>query len=194
VRRRLPSGISGPALLVCASLLLAACGDSRSTVPNLAAPVAPVAFRTVHFPSAGVTLQIPWTWVLVPGHGALVSTVSSGTAIVAIWRYRASAPPSGARALRGAERRLVQRATARDRGLRLIGARVTRVDGIPAVQIDAIEQIGGRQRRVRSTRVFRRHAQVVLEEYAPPNIFATEDRTVFARLEGSLLLTAVTTA
>ncbi len=163
-------------------------------MPNLSAPAAPVAFRTVHFPTAGIALEIPRTWVVVPGHGALVSTVSSGTAIVAIWRYPAGAPPSGARALRGAERRLIQRASARDRGLSLIGARITLLDGTPAVQIDAIEQIGGHQRRVRSMHVFRRHAQVVLEEYAPPNIFGAEDRMVFARLEGSLLLTAVTTA
>lgn len=186
--------MSGPALLVCASLLLAGCGDSRTSVPNLSAPAAPVAFRSVHFPTAGITLQIPRTWVVVPGHGPLVSTVSSGTAIVAIWRYPSGAPPSGARALRGAERRLVQRASARDRGLRLIGARVTQVDGTPAVQIDAIERIGVHQRRVRSTHVFRRHAQVVLEEYAPPNIFGAEDRAVFTRLQGSLLLTAATTA
>jgi hypothetical protein len=65
------------------SLLLAGCGDSRTSVPDLSAPAAPVAFRTAHFPTAGITLQIPRTWVVIPGHGALVSTVSSRTAIVA---------------------------------------------------------------------------------------------------------------
>ena len=147
-----------------------------------------------HFPTAGITLQIPRAWVVVPGHGALVSTVSSGTAIVAVWRYPASAPPAGMRALVAARRALIKQAVARDGRLKLIGSRITEIDGAPAVEINAIEHIDGRVRRVRSTHVFRHHAEVVLEEYAPPDIFAAEDQSVFSRLQGSLVLTATTSA
>jgi hypothetical protein len=123
-----------------------------------------------------------------------VGTVSSGTAIVALWRYPASAARTGAGWLATAQRALVKQARARDPRLELLGSRITQVDGAPAVEIDAIEHIDGRVRRVRSVHVFRHHAQVVLEEYAPPSIFGAESEAVFDRLSGSLLLTARTAA
>ena len=65
----------------------------------------------------------------------------------------------------------------------------TRAGAAPAVELDALERVGGQLRRVRSIHVFLAHAEIVLDEYAPPGQFHAVNRAVFTPVRRSLALT-----
>ncbi len=170
-------------------VVLAGCGNARTPVPSASLPAAPGGLKTLHYPRLGITLRAPANWAIAPGRAPLVATIGSGQATCAVWRYPRQAPaPAGLVALRRARQQLVARALQRDPGLTLIDAGVTRIDGRPAVVLDAYEQISGQPRRVRSTHVFGSHAEIVLDEYAPVGQFSAVEQSVFSPLTHSLVL------
>jgi hypothetical protein len=178
------------AITICLMAAVAGCGNSRTPAPSVATPVPPIGFRPLRFPAAGLSLQAPRNWNVTAGHGRLITTVSSGDAVVALWRFPSGRPPpAGAAALQQAARQLLSAARARDPGMRVIASQVTRIGGVPAVELDAVEQIAGHERQVRSSHLFEPRAEVVLEEYAPPQLFGGVDHTVFLPLTRSLLVT-----
>jgi hypothetical protein len=182
-------------LLLCAVLVLAGCGNSRTPVPRLERPGSTSGVQTLRYPAAGVILRAPRDWSAVAGQLPLVVSITSGTAVVALWRFpRNVGPPSGAAALRRARTLLIREARARDPGMALIRSTITTLDGAPAIELDAFEQIAGHQRRVRSAHVFERRAEIVLDEYAPPQMFHSVDHTVFSPLKRSLMLPGASTA
>jgi hypothetical protein len=178
-------------LLLClvATAGFAGCGNSRTPVPNPLAPVPPGGFRTLAIPATGVSVKAPRSWAAVTGHAPLVAVISSGSAVIAVWRYpRVSVPPADSAATLQAQQTLTKRARARDPRLEVIASRVLRIGGVPAIELEALERISGQLRTVRSTHVFLRGAEVVLDEYAPPRFFAGVDREVFAPVARSLLV------
>ncbi len=178
------------AITACLLAALAGCGNSRTRVPSLTTPAAPTGFRPLAFPAAGLSLKAPQNWNVTAGHGRLITTVSSGDAVIALWRFPSSGPaPVGAAALRQAAQQLISAARARDPGMRMIASQVTRIGGVPAIELDAVEQIAGHSRQVRSSHLFEPHDEVVLEEYAPPQLFPGVDQAVFVPLRRSLLVT-----
>jgi hypothetical protein len=64
------------------------------------------------------------------------------------------------------------------------------VNGVKGIQLVATERISGQQRRVRSTHLFDRRAEIVIDAYAPPGDFARLDDSVFQPLIRSLRLHA----
>jgi hypothetical protein len=176
-------------LVVCPLVALAGCGNARTPVPVVTGTAAPSAFRALGYPQAGVSLSAPANWAVESKSAPLVATISSGPAVVALWRYpRGTQFPAGAAALRAAMNRLIAVAKARDATLQLIRARTETVDGLPAAEIDAFEQVGGQPRRVRSTHIFVPGAELVLDEYAPAAIFHAVDHAVFSPVKRSLRL------
>jgi hypothetical protein len=169
--------------------LLGGCGNSRTPVASFARPATPAGFHTLSYSSAGVAFRAPRNWTTVSEPPPLVTVLSSGTAIVALWRYPRSAPqPVADGDLARTRAELVAAARARARGLRLLGSKLATLHGAPAIELDAIELIAGQERRVRSTHVFANHAEIVLDEYAPPGSFGALDREVFSRIDDSLRL------
>lgn len=178
-------------LVACPLALLAGCGNSRTPAPTVSAPVAPNGFHVLAYPQSGVALAAPNNWLVQPKPAPMVTAISSGKAVVALWRFgRHLAPPVGARALRAAQGRLIAVARARDPSFRLIRSRIRTIDAAPAIELDAFERIGGQARRVRSLHVFAPAAELVLDEYAPPGIFHAVDHAVFSPLKRSLRLSA----
>jgi hypothetical protein len=178
------------ATLIALLATVAGCGNSRTPVPSVTTPAPPTGFRPLSFPAAGLSLQAPRNWSVSTGHGRLITTVSSGQAVIALWRFPSSGPPpADAAALRQAAQQLLGAARARDPRLQVIDTKVTRIGGVPAVELDAVEQIAGQARQVRSSHLFEPRAEVVLEEYAPPQLFAGVDHAVFLPLRRSLLVT-----
>ncbi len=168
---------------------LAGCGNSRTPLPDLNQPVAPRGFRTLRLRQAGVAITVPRDWGLERSKPPLVAVIASGSAVVAVWSFTGSAvAPSGRAELRLARRELVQLSQQRDRSLELISSQVSRVQGSPAVELDALERIGVRRRRVRSIHLFLPAGQVVLEQYAPPSLFHAVDRLVFSPVKRSVRL------
>jgi hypothetical protein len=86
------------------------------------------------------------------------------------------------------EKALVAAARRRDPRLRLIRAGVSAIGSLPAIELDAFEQIAGHTRRVRSTHVFTATSELVLDEYAPPGVFHTVDHAVVSPVKRSLRL------
>jgi hypothetical protein len=177
-------------LVLCPLALMAGCGNSRTPLPSVSQPLKPNGFHAIGNAQAGIAISVPNNW-LVQSQAAPLLTVSSGTAVVALWRFRRHlAPPVGAAALDAAERQLIGAARARDPSLQLIRSRTETIDAAPAIELDAFERIGGQARRVRSTHVFTAGTELVLDEYAPPSIFHAVDHVVFSPLKRSLRLSA----
>jgi hypothetical protein len=175
--------------------LVVACGNSRTQVPNLAQPAVPRGSRTLTYTKAGVTLEAPANWIVSEQRAPLLATVNSGAAIVALWRYPRTAPaPATPASLEKTRTALIRSAQSRDRSLRLIRSRVGRLHGAPTVSLDATERIAGQERRVRSIHMFGSDDEVVVDEYAPPGIFAAVDRAAFSPMSRSLTLLPVSGA
>lgn len=169
-----------------------ACGNSRTPVPNLAQPAVPRGTQTLTYPTAGITLQAPANWTVSRQKPPLLATVNSGAAIVAVWRYPRTAPvPATSTALAQTRSALLRSAQATDPSLRLIDSQLGRLRGTPTIILDATERIAGHERRVRSIHMFGPHDEVVVDEYAPTDIFARVDHAVFSPLKRSLTLLPV---
>jgi hypothetical protein len=180
------------ALLVLSPLvLLAGCGNARTPPPTVTRPAQPSGFHTLGYPSSGFALSAPNNWLVQPKSHELVATISSGDAVVAVWRFpRHAKPPTGAKALAKAAQQLIAAARARDPSFELIRSNIQTVDGAPAVELAAFERVGGQRRRVRSVHVFAPDAELVLDEYAPPGAFHAVDHAVFSPVKHSLRLSS----
>ncbi len=187
-RRKRSAGACGIAIVVCAGLV-AGCGNSRTAVPSLTRTAPPAGFRTLQFPSGGVSIAAPRSWQAIPQRPPLLVTVASGDAVIALWRYpRSSPPPSSREALAAARASLLNAIRARQRTIRVVNSRITRIDGAPTIEFNALETIGGAQRQVLSTHVFQPTGEVVLEEYAPPAVMSRIRHPLFAQVRRSLAI------
>ncbi len=180
-----------PILLACAIGLLSGCGNSRTAVPSLTQPATGGRLRTLSYPADGVSFTAPRSWTVIQEPAPMVTALGSGSAVVALWRYpRSSALPRSAAQLLRARRALIAAARARHGGLVVIGSRILRIDGTPAIELDATEQIAGQLRRSRATHVFADRAEIVLDEYAPVDLFHQIDLAVLSPLQRSLSISA----
>jgi hypothetical protein len=180
-----------PILLACALGLLSACGNSRTAIPSLTQPATGGPLRRFSYPADGVSFLAPRSWSAIGEPAPMVAALGSGSAVVALWRYpRSAAPPRSAAQLSLARRALLAGARARDGGLMVIGSRILRIDGAPAIELDATEQIAGQLRRSRATHVFTDRAEIVLDEYAPVDLFDQIDVRVLSPLQRSLSISS----
>jgi hypothetical protein len=86
--------------------------------PSLLQPAAAGGFRTLSFPPSGVRLRVPQSWTVVAEQPPVVTVVTSGAAVVSVWRYPRTEPlPSVPRALARARAQLISAARARDASL-----------------------------------------------------------------------------
>jgi hypothetical protein len=149
----------------------------------------PATYLAEGFPAAGIAFRFPRDWTTTLSDLPLAATISSGPAVVALWRYQRSVPsPAGRLALSNSRASLISAARARDPSLKLIRTRLTRIGGAPTVVLDAFERIAGQLRRVRSLHMYVPGGEIVLDEYAPPAMFHAVDRAVFSPLNHSINL------
>ena len=176
-------------LVLLTALLLAACGNDRTPVPDVTTPAAPRGERAVELAQAGVSFTAPANWSAIEPSDPLAGGIESRHASLAVWRYPRTEPlPARAAELRRVEDLLVERVRTRDASFELERSRTTRVAGAPAIELTGTETIAGRRLQVRSSHVFFATAEIVLDAFAPPEDFARVDRTVFAPVLDSLAL------
>ena len=179
-----------PAALLL-SFLAAGCGAERQRPPDLDRPVAPGGFSRAYYPASGVTFEAPRRWPRGPGNPPLVVTLSSGRAVLAVWRYPRPEPLPTTRAqLEPLVEALVAAARARDPGLSIRSSRVVTVAGAPGIELLGDASVSGQPRSVRSVHLFDRKAEIVIDAYAPSAEFDALNRSVFARVISTLALNA----
>lgn len=182
---RLRASLLPAAAGLLAAAALAGCGDSRTGVPNFAHVANPAPFREISDSAGGVRLWVPSDWSVLKLRPPLLDVITSGPAVIALWRY-ARPPSSLPVALPLARQEMLRSARRRDPGLSLIRSAFIKVDGYDAVVLDTLERIGQSLRQDRSIHVYSPGAEVVLEEYAPPDLFHSVDHTVFSPVRRSL--------
>lgn len=174
--------------LACAAVVLAAtgCGRERLQAPDPSLPFSTLVPEQRVYPAAGVRFDAPADWTFTAGSAPLVTTASNGTATIAVWRYARTEPlPRGPAALSAARDELERAAKVRDATFKLQSARRVRVDGAPAVQLVATQRVAGQERRVRSTHVYAKGAEFVIDAYTAPPVFDIVDRRIFRPLVAS---------
>lgn len=183
MRRRL----AAVSLCVLAGALPLGCGNERANAPSLASPQRPGKFERFVYTAAELRFSAPRNWAQRPGSPPVVAAVASGRATIAITRYRRREPlPTTRTQLEDARAALTAAAKARDRGLTIRASRLVTVRGFPGIQLLADQTIDGQRRRVRSTHLFARRAEYVIDASAPPGMFPKVDRTVFAPVVASV--------
>jgi hypothetical protein len=174
-------------LAVVAATVVAGCGNDRVPAPDVATPGPPIGHFDVSYPKFGIEFVAPKGWHVTEGSGTLVTTVQTGQATIAIWRYPREEPlPATAAALRRARRELIAAAKRRDKTFKVGTSRFLRIRHAPAIQLVGRENVGRSRYRVRSTHVFAHAAEIVVDSYAPPKYFPRVDKTVFKPLLKSL--------
>jgi hypothetical protein len=190
------------ACLLAVTLLIAGCGNSRTTVPSVYQPVKPVGHHTLGYIADGFVIEVPNNWSYgterAIGNGSLTSEVhppvvlldASGAAVIAVSRFPLSAQPVGSTELQQDATALLAAVRAKDRHFKLSRMQTISVTGRPAVVLSGTERISGQTRRVISTHVYDPHHELVLDEYAPARMFASVKHE-FARVRASFTLLPV---
>jgi len=156
-------------------------------MPDTTTAVAPRGTEPVRYREAGVALDVPVGWRARPGRAPLVTSFTSGQGSISILRYPRIEPLPRTRAeLDAATDQLVAAAKARDASFRESRRSRTRVDGSRAIVVRGTARVAGQLREVRSTHIFGRGAEVVVDAFAPPAQFARVDEQVFRPLLRSL--------
>jgi hypothetical protein len=179
------------AISLTLAFLAPGCGNERQHAPNVTGTQTPARAARLAYPAAGVTLAAPRNWYQNRGSRPLVVLIGSGPATVAVWRYPRKEPiPKDKSQLDQAQASLSDAVQARDRSVRIESTKVVNVSGVRGIQLVATERIGGQSRRVRSTHLFDRGSEIVIDALAPPNDFARLDGSVFQPLIQSVRLRA----
>lgn len=178
-------------LICAASVLAAGCGNQQSAAPDVTTPAQATGRTPAYFDRQGVRFSAPGGWHLRAGAAPLVATVQSGTASIAVWRYpRAETLPGTRAELAQARDTLLAAARARDTTFRQATVAITRIGTHPAIQVRGTETVSGQPRTVRSTHVYAFGAEVVVDAFAPADVFRRVDRDAFGPLLRSLRVRA----
>jgi len=182
------------ASLAALTLLASGCGNERQTPPAASTVPPPTAAEAVTDAADGLAFEAPGGWQRTDGDAPLVSTLQTGRAMIAVWRYPRSEPlPSTRKQLTAAREALLAAAKARDASFKEIRSAVTKVAGNDAVQIRGTETIEGRARTVRSTHIYAQGAEVVVDAIARGEEFRRVDAQIFRPFLRSVKITAPAT-
>ena len=172
---------------VAVVLVAAGCGNDKAKPPAVTQPSNAFGWITVDVPEQGVSFERPKEWHYTPGKAPLLATLTSGEATIAVWRYpRTEALPTTTSELDAARDALVGAAKARDKTFDATKAKSTRAAHHPAVVIVADETVAGHPRRVRSTHVYGNGGEVVVDAFAPPEMYPKLEDPIFRHVVRSL--------
>ena len=168
-------------------LAAAGCGNDKTKPPAVTQPSGAFGWITVSMPEHGVSFERPKEWHYTPGKAPLLATLTSGEATIALWRYPRTEPlPETTEQLDVARDALVGAAKERDKTFTASKAKSTRAAHHPAVVIVADETVAGHPRTVRSTHVYGNGGEVVVDAFAPPNVFPMLEDPIFRHVVRSL--------
>ena len=176
---------------LAAAVVLAGCGNARTSPPDTGRILAPTTFRDVKYPAQGISLRAPANWRIFPGAGSQVATIAIGDGQIAIWRYERSEPvPETRSQLKAARKALVAQVERRDPTFEVTSSRLVVKPGTRAVELVGQATNQGQRRSVRSLHAYRQGVEVVVDAFAPPEDFARVDEETFGPVTRSLRLSA----
>jgi hypothetical protein len=186
VPRRLAVAIATSA----AALTLGACGNDRTSPPDVGRIPAPSGFRDQTFIKEGLFFRAPRNWRVIAGEAQYqVATIAIGDAQIGIWRYPRTEPlPETRSQLRAARKALLAQVANRDPTFKLASSRLVVKEGLRGVELVGSATNQGQRRMVRSLHAYGRKAEVVMDAFAPPADFARVDEQTFGPVTRSLKL------
>jgi hypothetical protein len=174
-----------PILTVALASLAAGCGADRVSPPPSFLPP-DEGLNTVRFAKAGMRVGAPAGATVDERTAPGVFRMSYADWFISGFAYRRREQlPRSSRELRAARTRLVREVRRRDRSYRLVGARLTRAAGAPAIELVGDQVLSKSRLRTRSVHVYKGRAEYVLEMVAPARSFDLLDDT-FDRVAASL--------
>ena len=183
-----------PALAIAAAAAaaaaLGACGDDRTTPPDVGKIPSPTGFRDQAFIKEGLYFKAPRNWRVIAGEAQYqVATVAVGNAQIGIWRYPRTEPLPETRAqLAAARKALLAQVHNRDPTFKLSSSRLVVKQGLNGVELIGTETNQGQLRMVRSLHAYGRKAEVVVDAFAPLSDFPRVDDETFGPVARSLKL------
>jgi hypothetical protein len=167
------------------------CGAERQAPPDPDAALRSKLERR-DFPDAGLSIALPRRIPIGPTEAPQVFRAGVGDWFLSAYAYRRSEQlPRGRAELVTARRRLIAEVRQRDPRWRLVRARLTSVDGAPAVELVGDQTLSRARVRTRSLHVYRGESEYVLELAAGLRRFPSLDRTTFRPIARSLRVTGV---
>lgn len=177
---------------LAAAVLLAGCGSDPQSPPDVGAAGPPGRLVALELPDQGVTVRVPSAWEreeVAPG-GPLLAKLTSGRSTIALWRYPRTEPLPRTKAdLEATRDSLVAAVLAREPTFSVTSTRVLRGTKRRGVEIIGAGPNQGSERRTRSLHLLGEGGEVVLDQYAPSEQFATVDGDVFRTVAASLRIT-----
>jgi len=166
---------------------LAGCGTKPPPRPDTSTPGPPLGFNHTDFGASGLVIDVPGGWRRDDGAAPLVATLQAGSATIALWRYpRAEPLPTTHAALSTAKGALVAAIVQRDPTFTVARTKLLHVGGKRAIQVIGTGRLAGQPRTIRSTHVYSHGAEIVVDQYAPADVFARVDRETFVPVLRSL--------
>jgi hypothetical protein len=178
------------ASLAATALVLGACGNGRTSPPDVGKIPSPTGFRDQAFIKEGLFLKAPRNWRVIAGEAQYqVATVAVGNAQIGVWRYpRAEPLPETRSQLAAARKALLAQVHNRDPTFKLSSSRLVVKNGLNAVELVGSETNQGQRRMVRSLHAYGRKAEVVVDAFAPAGDFQRVDDETFGPVARSLKL------
>jgi len=179
-----------PPTLLAAALavvLLAGCGNDKSSAEDVGSIPAPNGFRDAIYRQDGIRFRAPENWRLVPGSSPQVVTVAAGEGQIGVWRFKRKEPlPRTIMQLDAARQALVKQIEKRDPTFHLVSSRIIVKPRLKGVEVVGEGTNQGQRRYSRSVHAYANGAEIVLDGFAPVNDFARVDKQVLARVARSL--------
>ena len=179
------------AVALAASLPLASgCGNERVESGSLFDPRPGKVSQELSYPDAGLELSVPKEFDVKDSTAPQLFRASLDASFISSFAYRRKEQiPKSREEMVAARRRLVDAAKRRDKTFRLRTARLTEVNGAPAVELLGDQTIFKGRLRLRSLHVYKGNGEYVVELVAPVAAFAKLDRSSFPGIRKSLRVT-----
>ena len=177
---------AAPLALSIAVVSLAGCGNDRFEPRSL--NIAPSeSSRTLRYPPAGLTVDIPQGFGVKRGRYPSVFRATLGESFISAFVYRrAEQLPRDDAELTTARQRLERTIRERSKGYELRSSRNARAGGARTAELVGEQTLSQRRFRIRSLHVFKGQAEYVIELAAPVKAFSRLDRVVTPLLKRTL--------
>ena len=185
----MPRALASLTALALAATLVA-CGNDKTSAPDVGNIPAPKDFRAVTYRDAGVVVKVPTNWRVIDGDAPQIATVAAGDGQIALWRFPRKEPlPETAIQLDAARQALIAQVMKRDPTFKLTSSRIVSKPKLKAVEIVGVGTNQGLKRSQRSLHAYAYGGEIVVDGFTPVKQFSRVDEQTLAKVTRSLKVT-----